>query len=346
MWLPLLLLAGCGHRTESSETERKSGRAVQTMIVEERDVAGDMILSGDIVADERCVSRVVTPVSGKVQSMSVETGDDVCRGQRLCSVLAVEAADHHRELLVAESEFRLAQRELAVKESLLTDGMVSERDVAEAKERYNVAAVSLRQKNATVPLLGKGAGGETALTASIAGTVLSRSVTAGQFVSAGEETFVIADLNRVWVVADVYEADISRIHEGAAVWVETMAWPGKTFMGRIDKIYGALDAESKTMKVRINLQNPDRHLRPGMFATVHVILQGREMKSLPCVSSQAVVFENGHHYVILAEGTDYRRQEVKIAVETDTLIYISEGLHRGQSVVSRQTLLLFNELNQ
>ena len=348
--LVALLLAGCGKQSKNALPENKSERTVQTIVVEERDMTGEMVLSGDIVADERCVSRIVVPISGKVQALSVETGDDVSRGQRLCTVMSTEAADHQRELQAAESEMRLAQRELAVKESLYADGMASEREVAEARERLSVAEAALRQQQSISQILSS-VGGDlqsptSVLSSPISGTVISRQVTTGQFVSAGEEAFVVADLSRVWAVADVYEADISRVREGATVTVETMAWPGETFTGRIDKVYGALDAESKTMKVRINLANPDRRLRPGMFATVRVSQTNSETKHLPCIPPQAIVFENGHHYVILADSLGYHRQEVKLAIETDTLLYISEGLQSGQRVVSQQALLLFNELGQ
>ena len=355
-----LLLAGCGKQSKNALPENKSERTVHTIVVEEREVTGEMVLSGDIVADERCVSRIVVPISGKVQALSVETGDDVSRGQRLCTVMSSEAADHQRELQAAESEMRLAQRELAVKESLYADGMASEREVAEARERLSVAEAVLRQQQSISQILSS-VGGDffdersgkaerqsptSVLSSPISGTVISRQVTTGQFVSAGEEAFVVADLSRVWAVADVYEADISRVSNGATVTVETMAWPGETFTGRIDKVYGALDAESKTMKVRINLANPDRRLRPGMFATVRVSQTNSETKHLPCIPPQAIVFENGHHYVILADSLGYHRQEVKLAIETDTLLYISEGLQSGQRVVSQQALLLFTELGQ
>jgi cobalt-zinc-cadmium efflux system membrane fusion protein len=86
----------------------------------------------------------------------------------------------------------------------------------------------------------------------------------------GGEALEIANLSRVWVIADVYESDIAKIHQGAAVTVTTMVYDGEVFHGHIDKVYQVLDSESKTMKVRITLDNARGLLRPGMFATVHV----------------------------------------------------------------------------
>ena len=354
--LPLLLFAGCKEQTvkstadrEERRIERENERKFQTLAVKEHEVAGEMLLSGEIVADERRVSRVVVPISGKVEGMSAETGDEVNRGQRLCTVLSTEATTHQRDLLAAEAEVRLAQRELTVKESLQNDGMVSEREVAEARERLRMAEATLRQQQGINHIISLAPGGGSAgvtLSSPLSGTVLSRRVTPNQFVEAGEEAFLIADLSQVWAVADVYENDISRIREGATVAVETMAWPSHSFTGHIDKVYGALDAESKTLKVRVNLQNPEHRLRPGMFATVHVSLQGQEAKRLPCIPPRAAVFENGHHYVILADGDTYHRQEIKIAIESDSLLYIAEGLRTGQRVVGERAILLFNELGQ
>ena len=344
--LPVLLLMGCSHHAPDTMPESVNSHDVQTVEVRERDVAGELMLSGSIVADERHMSRVVVPISGRVQGMNVETGDEVSRGQRLCIIRSTEAAGHQHELLAAESELRVAERELSARESLLTDGMTSEREVAEARERVRVAEAALRQQQSVGSINGFDSQASSVLSSPVSGTVLSRQVTSGQFVSAGEEAFVIADMSRVWVVADVYESDISRIHEGAAASVETMAWPGETFTGRIDKVYGALDAESKTMKVRIELANSDRHLRPGMFATVRVREAEGSRRRLPCVPPQAVIFENGHRYVVLADSQTYRRQEVEVAIETDTLLYIAGGLCPGSRVVSSQALLLFSQLGQ
>ena len=163
------------------------------------------------------------------------------------------------------------------------------------------------------------------------------------YISAGEEAFVIADLGNIWVEADVYESDISRVKEGADVEVEIPAWPGETCHGVIDKIYGALDSESKTMKVRVSLSNPDLKFRPGMFANLR-ILTGDEAPVSPFVPTKALVFENGRRFVVIDEDGQYRKQEVEVAFETEMLAYISKGLSAGQQVVGRNALLIYNEL--
>ena len=83
----------------------------------------------------------------------------------------------------------------------------------------------------------------------------------------GEEIFTVSGLEHVWVMADVYESDISKVAEGASVHITTLAYPGKVFSGNIDKVYHMLNTESKTMNVRVKLCNEDYLLKPGMFTT-------------------------------------------------------------------------------
>lgn len=340
------LLTSCRDSQNNAAAEDQPARedVLAWVEVEERSVREELLLSGDIVADERAVARVVAPVGGKVSAVRVEVGEAVKRGVHLAVVSSPEAADHQRELQEAESECRLARHNLTMKEQLLADGMASEREAAEARERLLVAEAAKARSQAAARINSLSGQATATLTAPISGTVLQKHVYNNQYVSAGDELFLLADLSRVWALADVYEMDISRISEGTPVEVTTIAWPNEVFHGSIDRNYGSLDMESKTMKVRVNLPNADGRLRPGMFASVRVLLGGSGRR-LPCVPAKAVVFENGHHYVVTGNGSDIRRQEIAIALETDSLVYVSEGVSPGQKVVAQNALLIYNSIN-
>jgi Cu(I)/Ag(I) efflux system membrane fusion protein len=103
-----------------------------------------------------------------------------------------------------------------------------------------------------------------------AGQVIEKSVVQGAAVEPGSVLFRVADLSIVWIEADVYERDLAFLHEGQAVEAVIGAFPGRTFTGKIDLIYPALNTETRTTRVRISVENPDLVLRPGMFATVRV----------------------------------------------------------------------------
>ena len=220
-----------------------------------------LTLTGTIVADPSHTERIVAPVDGRVEGLAVEVGDDVSAGTLIARLVGREAAERNIQRRQVESEYYLADREMKLKSSLYNDGLVSERELTEAMERCEVAMTALSQQAAV-------ATGD--IRAWRRGTVLRREVTNGQYVQAGDLMLEVADISKVWVMGDVYESDISRVREGDTVSVTTLAHPDETWRGTIDKVYSALDPDSKTMKVRIVLRNSDRHLLPGMFTTITV----------------------------------------------------------------------------
>ena len=220
-----------------------------------------LTLTGTVVADPSRTERIVAPVDGRVEGLTVEVGDDVSAGMLIARLLGRETAERNIQRRQVESEYYLADREMKLKSSLYNDGLVSERELTEAMERCEVAMTALSQQAAV-------ATGD--IRAWRRGTVLRREVTNGQYVQAGDLMLEVADISKVWVMGDVYESDISRVHEGDTVSVTTLAHPDETWRGTVDKVYSALDPDSKTMKVRIVLLNRDRHLLTGMFATINI----------------------------------------------------------------------------
>lgn len=340
-----VLLAGCQNKSDDSTIASKANyeEVLSTVEVGEGPVRKELRLTGKIKPDESRVAHVVTPFGGKTVGVHVETGDRVSKGSTLAVIQSTDAADHLREIRETETELRIAQRDLEMKEKLLADGLASEKEVDEAKGQVRMAESRLERLQTVAGINGYTGQTSTTLTSPIDGIVLKKLIYSNMYISAGEEAFVIADLGNIWVEADVYESDISRVKEGADVEVEIPAWPGETCHGVIDKIYGALDSESKTMKVRVSLSNPDLKFRPGMFANLR-ILTGDEAPVSPFVPTKALVFENGRRFVVIDEDGQYRKQEVEVAFETEMLAYISKGLSAGQQVVGRNALLIYNEL--
>ena len=160
-----------------------------------------------------------------------------------------------------------------------------------------------------------------------------------------DEMFTISGLENVWVMADVYESDISKVHEEAPVRITTLAYPGKEFAGHIDKVYNMLDNESKTMNIRIKLTNENYLLKPGMFTNVFVISKSSDRK-LPRIDSHAIVFEGGKNYVVtVADNGKLEIKEVEIYKQLSKDCYLSSGLTEGERILNKNTLLVYNALN-
>ncbi len=155
--------------------------------------------------------------------------------------------------------------------------------------------------------------------------------------------FSIANLSNVWIIANVYEADINNIKLGDEVKVNTLADPNKDYVGKIDKVYNVLDPATRTMKVRISMNNANGELKPEMFATIKVKNSSSSRKVLS-IPSQAVVLDNSKNYVIVKQGNNLQVKQVEIVKRVDPKSFVS-GLNEGDQVVMNSQVFLLQALN-
>lgn len=324
-----------------------NGKVLSTATVTEGFMSDELILNGSVNCDESKVSKVFIPCSGKIQGVTVEVGDHVNRGQLLATVFSQDAADYEKELSDIHTEIKLAQRELSMKQDLRKSGMAADKDVEEARGRLDMAMAERSRLQSVAHVNGFSRQAHAALQSPISGYVFTKNVYNGSYIDDTNNdapAFEIADLSSVWIIADVYESDIQKVHVGDRVYVTVMAYPGMAIDGNIDKIFRNLDTDSKTMKVRVRLANGNGKLMPGMFANVHLLLSGTGKRMMQ-VPAQSIVFENGNNYVVAADRQGkYHRQEVKVAHQDGQHAYITSGLNIGDRVVDKNALLEYNTL--
>jgi RND family efflux transporter MFP subunit len=174
----------------------------------------------------------------------------------------------------------------------------------------------------------------------IAGTVIERNVTNGQFVGPDNPPLVtIADLSNVWVQADVFERDVHSISIGQKADVTTTAYPDEHFLAHVSNIGSVVDAQTRTAKVRVLVANRDLRLKPGMFISVRLSLPNTD--STLTVSAKAVFVENSKSFAYLQTGAQaFVRREVETAARGSDRLKVLRGLAAGDRVVSDGVLLL------
>lgn len=344
-----VMLTACSGKDKQADNEKQldaqeKSRVVETTTVTEQPVSDELELNGEVACDEQLLRKVFIPCTGRVSGVSHVVGDYVQAGTLLGVVHSEQAADYHKGLADADAELRMANREYQMQRDMRASGMASDKDVEAARSRVTMAQAE-RSRLATVAHIeGLGGRANALLRAPISGYITATNIFNDSYVSEdtnNEPAFEIADLRRVWVIADVYESDISKIHTGDPVVVTTVAYQGRKFIGRVDKINNVLDPDSRTMKIRVTLDNPHGLLKPGMFATAHIMTQHLGTR-LCCVPTESVIFENGHNYVVVAEGSKYVRRAIQVTHNSSTYTWVSAGLHPNESVVSKNALLLFN----
>ncbi len=178
------------------------------------------------------------------------------------------------------------------------------------------------------------------------GDVIEKRVIQGQRVMAGDELFRIADHSNVWVVADIAEADIGAIAEGARATVTLRAFPGEPQEGVVTFIYPELmKPETRTVSVRIELQNPDGKMRPGMYADV-LFRAGNDHPAVVAVPSSAVIDSGTRQVVLVAKGEGrFEPRAVKLGRRGAGYDEVTEGLREGEEVVTSATFLIDAESN-
>lgn len=343
LFAALLLLSACNNTTQQ-ESATVPVKRPTTVKVHLKSLSDNLVLNGDVACDEALLRKVYVPCTGRVSALSVQVGDYVKRGQALATIHSEQAADYRKALCDAEAEERIAQREYNMQQDMKRAQMASDKEVEEAHQRLLVAKAEHQRLQHVAHINGYSRSANATLIAPISGYVISKHIYNDSYVTEetnNEAAIEIADLQRVWVIADVYESDIAKVRQGTETVVTTMAYPDDVFCGRIDKVYSVLDRESKTMKVRVTLDNPNAKLKPGMFASVSVSLSanGDRMAAVP---SAAVVFEDGFDYVMVVKGGKYERRKVRVTHVASGYSYIASGLKTGEEVITENALLYFN----
>ncbi|MFT3934213.1 MAG: efflux RND transporter periplasmic adaptor subunit [Chitinophagaceae bacterium] len=352
IYLPLLLafvmLASCGEHTVVVE---KNDNPVpdsviahaETATVAIEDIAESVKLNGKVIPNESKQAKVYALVSGKIKSLSVELGDEVKKGQTLAVLQSTEVAGVANDMSLAQSNVDIAKKNLESTEDLYKSNLATERDLTSAKLEFNKASSELNRAKQVSAITG-GTNATFVLTAPISGTVIEKTITNNSEVRQDNSNslFTVADLSNVWVIANVYESDINKIKLGDNVVVNTLSAPEKNYIGKIDKVYDVLDPASRTMKVRISMNNAHNELKPEMFATINV--KGKSEGRMLAIPSKAVVMDNSKQYVVVKKDKQLSIKPIQVQKRIGDLSFIT-GLTQGELVVTNSQVFLYEALN-
>jgi multidrug efflux pump subunit AcrA (membrane-fusion protein) len=174
------------------------------------------------------------------------------------------------------------------------------------------------------------------------GTVIQIGAREGQYVTPQTELYVLADLSKVWVIAQVYESDLPWVSEGDPVDMQLTAIPGETFKGHLSYIYPYAEAETRTIKVRLVFDNPDRKLKPEMFA--NVTIHTRQQANAVTVPSEAIVRSGDHERLFVVTGPGkFEPRMVTTGLTADGLTQVLSGVEAGERVVTSSQFLIDSE---
>jgi len=327
---------------------------------------------GKIAVDEDRSTLVFSPYSGRVIKLLAKPGDAVKAGQPLFIVEAPDMVQAQNDFINAISALNKARSALELakiveqqNKTLFDSRAGSLRDLQQAQATTRAADNDVRAAQTLLEaarnrlrILGMtddditkfsdtgAVSSHMTIYAPIAGTVIQRKVGPGQYIntssqntSASDPSFIIGDLSTVWLVAYVRESEAPNVKVGQAVHFTVLAYPNRVFPANISYVATSLDTGTRRLLVRATIDNSQQLLRPEMFANV-TILTGEGDSSL-AVPREAIIYDGKTAHVWLArEDQSVERRDVKTGLSNGQMIEIIEGLHRGESVVSKGSLFV------
>jgi cobalt-zinc-cadmium efflux system membrane fusion protein len=351
-------------KLDASLLKRAGGGLVQTQAVARTRVSAVLSTTGEVALNENAAVHITPRITGIIEAVTTDVGARVKAGDTLLSVSSVELgrvlAEYERNRTLSELSEKILARETRLQEQKVG----SEQDTIDAQMTFEQHRADLRTSEQTLHVFGlteedltrardgsHGVGaGRLPVRAPIAGTIIEKHAVAGELAEPGKDLMLLADLTTVWVWANVHSRDLARLlaaESSGRVGVEitVSAFPDRPFKGVLDYVGATMDEQTRTVKVRATVANPDRVLRPGMFCEAAIALGNGVAEEVLGAPRAAVLSDEGKAFVFKHWKDDfYVRQDVRIGREFFGTVEILKGLEAGDTVAAEGAFLLKSDV--
>ena len=322
---------------------------VQVVTVEPITMKRTLRLTGAVAYNAFKTTPVITQVGGPVTRILVVPGDHVKAGQPMLDVSSPDYSQLLDTYLKAADSYRRTAKNYTRAQDLYQHHAIAERDLEQAESDRNQAQADLSASEQGLKILGikdpaalakAPSSAQIPVLAPISGEVVERLVSPGQVVQAGQtQAFTISDLSTVWVLANVYQADLTYVHIGDDVVVQTDAYP-VNFHGKISYVSPALDPNTRTLQARLVVDNPGEKLKRDMFCTA-VVTAGSILNVLAVPNASILRDDNNQPFVYIASGANqFARRDVDLGQSQNGQTQILKGISVGEKVVGDGSLFL------
>ena len=362
----LLLISGCkkSQPTGASQTAQDPNLVmanesllaqIKISVVSQGDVSDILRVAGQIDFDEQALTRIGASVTGRVTQINAQLGNEVKKGDTLALINSSELSNSQLAYLKARSEKEFHRRTVQRAKTLFEADVISAAELQRRESEYEVASAQTRAAQDQLRVLGVNfkAMEELATTgaidsvasvmATIKGVVVERKVTTGQVVQPADVLFTVADLSRVWAVAQVPEQQVAQVKVGQSVRIEVPALQNEQLLGKLIYVGQTVNPETRTVLVRTELDNTSGRLKPSMLASM--LIESTPKKQL-VIPTSAVVREQDADYVFIEEKPgSFRLKPVRLSSEHNGQRVVLDGLSQGMRIVSDGAFHLNNHRN-
>jgi membrane fusion protein, heavy metal efflux system len=317
------------------------------------EVGASITVAGRVDVDITRITRIGSPVMGRITSLEVQEGEQVRQGQLLALLNSTGLSNSQLEMLKAVSQKSVAQRAVERAQILVKADVIGSAELQRREAELAQATAELDAARDELALLGmpeaeiaelektRAIKSVARLTATQDGTLLQRKVALGQVIQPADTVFEIADLSNLWLVADVPEQEAGNLVRGYSVDAEVGAFPGRTIHGTLSFVSATVDPDTRTVRVHMDFPNPGHRFKPAMLATM-TLKDQRERRQV--VPGAAVVREqDAYHVFVQVDNDTFVLRPVTLGQESGGSVVLLDGLRPGEKIVTDGAFHLNNE---
>jgi cobalt-zinc-cadmium efflux system membrane fusion protein len=310
-------------------------------------------LPGRVALDEQRVARIGPSIGGRLTEIRVFVGQNVRKGDVLATINSTELGNAQAAYLIAKTKVNLHRLAVNRTRRLLESGVISQVKLDERESELAESEIELRANVDRLRVMGMSESAirrlsdsgaidsTTPVTATLTGTVIERHVSIGEIAQPADNLFTVADLSRVWVTADAPEQDAHLIEPSGKAEVQIPALPGQIITGTLVYVADTVNPVSRTVTVRMEIENPDKKIKPEMLATMIIHRASIEAVTIP---AKAVIRQSDHDYVFVQIAPDrFQLRLVELGPEQEGLRQVLSGLAVGHQIVVDGAFHLNNE---
>lgn len=345
-----------GDSTLTITPEQVQRAGIKTETVGERvstDAAGQQT-TGVVQPNSYRETPVMSLVGGIVRTVGPELGQSVRKGQTIAVVSSNDLAEAQTKYLAAFAGLDEHHKHHARTEKLVAIGAASREELEMATSKLKSAESEVANLRQRLLLLGLSSqrvsalrstsqvSSEVSLPAPASGTVTSRTVNSGEVIEANKELLRITDLSSLWVVGQLYEKDLGKVHIGSGASITTDAYPGRVFRGQVSYVDPKVDPQTRTAQARIELANPGQQLKIGMYVNVAFGALASTASTVPIVPVSAVQNVGNHQvvFIVTSDPSVFAMRTLRVGPETNGYYPVLEGLSVGDRVVTEGSFML------
>ncbi len=303
-----------------ADTRRQNIPLVKVEHPRRESVLYKLSFTGDVVPIQQ--ASIYSKVAGNIEREYVDIGAAVAQNQLLALIDTTELSQQFRQ---SEATYENAKLNFERTKELAEQNLVAKQDLDNAEAAAKVAKANFDNARTRLDY--------ALITAPFSGTITKRLLDPGALVTANNTIlFSLMDLNAMKITVQVLEKDIPRIAKGKKAVITVDAFPGKQFIGSVTRYSDAVDLDTRTMAVEIDIPNRDHLLKPGMYASVTLVVDEHlQALTLPTI---ALLKDDRGYFILAAEGTKARRKDVRPGVEQNSRTEILSGLTGDESVIT------------